>query len=383
MYEAFDTVLEKQDFRAFTFANAFKSWEVQIGFPLIHVSTNNEAQEFIITQERYFAASDTKVENDERSWFVPLNFATAADPSFEDTSATDFLPNGTPSTTVPYPSQFNPQQWFIFNKQQHGYYRVNYDENNWREIIKVLKSPKFEDIHVLNRAQLIDDSMNFAADGYLSYEIALEVVSYLERETDFIPWKAAVNNLEKLDYILKDRPVYGWFKTFVRKLARHAYLKYSWEETDPESLMDRQAREIVIDWTCRMGDERCLAHAYAKVRMMTVDGDEEVPAAMEIPYICHGLKGLNKIDEFRSIFKRFQESDDQAERLRLIDGLTCATDPITLNEFLASTLVNSIVSNYRIHERTKILSSIYTRSSVGFEVLIDFIKDSYDEFVAV
>lgn len=43
-----------------------------------------------------------------------------------------------------------------------GYYRVLYDTLTWNSISKALKNEDFRDIHFLNRAQLIDDSMNFA-----------------------------------------------------------------------------------------------------------------------------------------------------------------------------------------------------------------------------
>jgi hypothetical protein len=67
---------------------------------------------------------------------------------------------------------------------------------------------------------LVDDSLNFAADGYLDYQTAFGVLQYLSRETDYIPWKAAANNLEKLNYILAGRPPYNDFKKFVKLLGR-------------------------------------------------------------------------------------------------------------------------------------------------------------------
>ena len=46
-------------------------------------------------------------------------------------------------------------------------------------------------IHVINRAQIIDDAINLARSGLLSYEIALGVTSYLNKEVEYIPWAAA------------------------------------------------------------------------------------------------------------------------------------------------------------------------------------------------
>lgn len=381
LYAAFDSVLdEDEDFRS-GFLNAFRAWETEIGFPLVHVSIDEARETFTVTQNRYFAAADVKVENDDRTWFFPLNFATSSDPDFEDTSTYKYFNYGH-SDTISLPAKIEADQWFIFNKQQLGYYRVNYDEGNWREIIKTLKSENFKQIHVLNRAQLIDDSLNLAADGYLSYEIAFEVLSYLERETDYIPWKSAVNNLEKLDFIMKDRPVYEWFKIFVRKLARRAYLAHGWEEKPGESLMDKYARELVIDWTCRVGDENCLAKTYETLKLVTAEAGESVPASLEISYICNGLRGLNKKTEFASLFKRMQDSNDQSERLRIIDGLTCSSDPEVLLSLLQTTIVDPryfFETNYKSHERQRVLTGVYTKSSVGIAVMANFLSEFYME----
>ena len=70
--------------------------------------------------------------------------------------------------------------------------RVNYDEKNWKMIIKQLNDDHMK-IHVINRAQIIDDAINLARSGLLSYEIALGVTSYLNKEVEYIPWAAALS----------------------------------------------------------------------------------------------------------------------------------------------------------------------------------------------
>jgi aminopeptidase N len=48
-------------------------------------------------------------------------------------------------------------QWVIFNIQLAGLYKIKYDEQNYKLIVDTLNSDDFDSIHVINRAQLIDD----------------------------------------------------------------------------------------------------------------------------------------------------------------------------------------------------------------------------------
>ena len=92
-----------------------------------------------------------------------------------------------------------------------GYYRVNYDEKNWRLIIDQLNEDHNK-IHVINRAQLINDALNLASIGLLNYDLALGVTSYLGKETEYFPWYAALNGLEYVGNMLEETASYGNFK---------------------------------------------------------------------------------------------------------------------------------------------------------------------------
>lgn len=49
------------------------------------------------------------------------------------------------------------------------------------------------DIHVINRAQLIDDSFNLARADKLHYSVPLRISSYLKIEEDVLPWYSVIN----------------------------------------------------------------------------------------------------------------------------------------------------------------------------------------------
>ena len=66
----------------------------------------------------------------------------------------------TETGTLPLPET----GWYIFNIREVGYYRVNYDEQNWNLITNQLISDH-TGIGTMNRAQIMDDSLNLARAG--------------------------------------------------------------------------------------------------------------------------------------------------------------------------------------------------------------------------
>ena len=79
---------------------------------------------------------------------------------------------------------------FIANVQGSGYYRVNYDDRNWRKLAEVLRTNK-DWIHPLNRAQIICDVAHMSSHGHLDQIIADDVLEYFgDKEQDFVAIRA-------------------------------------------------------------------------------------------------------------------------------------------------------------------------------------------------
>ena len=93
-----------------------------------------------------------------------------------------------------------------------AFYRVLYNEQNYKLLTDYLKSEDHIKIHPINKAQLLDDSLNLARAGVLKYSIALDLTTYLERETDFIPWVSYFRALTFLNSRLTGTEAYENFK---------------------------------------------------------------------------------------------------------------------------------------------------------------------------
>lgn len=161
------------------------SWELQAGCPLVTVErTGNKLK---LKQERFFYESAHKSNN---SWWIPINVASDSPAaSFLDVNVDHWMPP-TPQSEIELPSEISDQEWIVVNKQAAFYYRINYEPKLWNAIIRQLRDDDHEKIHLLNRAQLIDDSLNLARAGKIPYRISLEILEHLSKETDYIPWAA-------------------------------------------------------------------------------------------------------------------------------------------------------------------------------------------------
>ena len=60
-----------------------------------------------------------------------------------------------------------------------------------------------------DRSNLLDDAFNLARAEILSYDLALNMTLYLDKETDYVPWDTAGNGFFYLSNMLKFTGDYG------------------------------------------------------------------------------------------------------------------------------------------------------------------------------
>ena len=98
---------------------------------------------------------------------------------------------------IDLPDGTEENDWIVGNIKQNGFYRVNYDNFSWSLLVQQLND-NHDLIDATSRAQLIDDSFNLGRAEIIEQTKFLDVISYLEHETDPLPILNAINGL---DYI--------------------------------------------------------------------------------------------------------------------------------------------------------------------------------------
>ncbi|XP_077200462.1 aminopeptidase Q isoform X2 [Paroedura picta] len=231
------------------------SWTCQHGFPLLTVnwSTGNISQEQFYDEED---KNDTSVSNN--IWIIPISW----------------IRNGTvqPLVWLDKKSKVFPEMkvsdsehdWIILNVNMTGYYRVNYDQSNWRRLAKILESdPKA--VPVVNRLQLLDDAFVLKRSGHTENDTPLYLMKYLEKEDEILIWNVVLRKLEFTNSmnILSDYELYPVLKKFF--LTRifpvyHHYanlLRQGFEVLTVE-YYTKYAIETLFRSACSLGFRDCL-----------------------------------------------------------------------------------------------------------------------------
>lgn len=189
------------------------SWTVQTGYPVITIERNYIDGTAVASQDRYLLDTTSTRSDFEECWWVPLSYTTQDELDFNNTQPKKWMECGEgPKKKVEFKSLAPKDQWVIFNIQLSGLYKVKYDTKNWDMLIATLMSKSFDNIHIINRAQLIDDALDLAWTGDQDYDIAMSLIEYLRQEKEYIPWKAALDNLKQVNRILKKTSHYDVFK---------------------------------------------------------------------------------------------------------------------------------------------------------------------------
>ena len=192
------------------------TWTLQTGYPVVTVNRNYEKRTATVSQKRYLTDTVHVRSDTDHCWWVPLSYTTAHQLDFNNIRPKSWLTCKCNDTNVAIPETLadlpDETEWVVFNVKMSGLYKVQYDQKNWELLITQLSGTQYNKIDTMNRAQLIDDVLDLAWTGDQDYSVALRLVDYLKHETEYIPWKSALDNLSAVNRILRRSAQYGLFK---------------------------------------------------------------------------------------------------------------------------------------------------------------------------
>ncbi|KAH0560476.1 hypothetical protein KQX54_005086 [Cotesia glomerata] len=344
-----------------TLEKALNNWESTPGYPMITINRNYGLNTATITQSRFLQYSD--LTSTDQYW-IPLNFATQDNMDFNDTAITHWLEPDSISLEISAPES---DKWLISNKQQFGYYRVNYDEKNWQLIVNYLNSENYYKIHYLNRAQLIDDAFTLAFEGYVSYSIVFELMEYLRYETDSLPWATFLDNIYRLQgSSLPHSSYYESYKKIILTLLQNIEKNVFVDKTTDENMIEMVLKKSIIKWSCLFGSNLCKNYTLSIISKW-LENFEENPLPMDIKseILCGGMRYVDE-NTWNAVLMKYLENRDKD----ILQALSCTSNVTFLNKMLFLAMNNT----FNELDRWDFFLGITTKDN-GLETTLNFIND--------
>ncbi|CAC5387004.1 ANPEP [Mytilus coruscus] len=252
------------------------TWILQQNYPAVRIT--KEGDDLRLSQSRYVVDLENVDEDSssafEYKWVIPVTFTTNRNLRFDQTDKdiTWMDRDGSDVVLSGVMSKASSSDWYIGNLMQYGYYRVNYPEENWYNLINQLKTDHTV-IPPINRAQIINDAWHLAKSGDLTTEIATQVLDYLPDEDDYVPLKAAMSELNYLKDVLDRTKLSSTFSKFMKKIFSRQFRKFSIDTA--ESHTEKIAKMYIVDMACDNDDEECIEMAKSSfTRLMENEGSK-------------------------------------------------------------------------------------------------------------
>lgn len=266
-------------------------------------------------QERFLLTESNSTED--QVWWIPITIQTQSRGEINNSAPLFWL--GTKNLTV---NMNIKDEWFILNVRQTAFYRVNYDGQTRSRIFSALKSENFGGIHPINRAQIIDDSLNLARAEKMDYAVALLSTRYLKNELNHLPWKAFFNAIAFLNDRLSGREVHVRFQWYTLELLEKVYQKLGFYENHDESMLDKLNRELILTWACKYSHDACVIRARNLFAEWRVDPTRTIPVDAKNAVYCTALK-YGDYEDWRFLWEQYLSANLESEKVTILNSLGC------------------------------------------------------------
>ncbi|XP_038130384.1 aminopeptidase N-like [Cyprinodon tularosa] len=341
-----------------------ESWTTQIGYPVLTINTTDGE-----IYQKHFLYNSSAVSN--QQWYIPIRYMTnISKPN------SILLEEKGPVKTESFIAKKG--EWFLANINCTGYYRVNYNLENWKRLMGQLET-KPDLIPLMNRGQLIDDAFNLARAKLVNVTLPLNLTRFLRKEKAFLPWESAVRNLEYFVLMFDRSEVYGPMQIYLRHQVEELYnhfKNHTDNSTIPEDHSSQHMQITAIETACSTGLPDCIEMAKEKfAEWMDVNGTNNIHPNLRSTIYCKAVAAGGK-KEWEFAFEKFQDSFDSSEREQLRRALSCTKQTWLLSRYLDYTLDPDKI---RLMEATSIIIDI-AQNAGGQALAWDFMRAHWNYF---
>ncbi|XP_042889263.1 aminopeptidase N-like [Penaeus japonicus] len=351
------------------------TWTLQMGYPVIKVTRSSDGTSATVTQERFLLVKNlNSTDTHDYKWWVPLSYTTETSPDFETTKPQRWMMDTEQELTIS--SLPAKDKWVIFNVQETGYYRVNYDAENWNLIIQQLKD-NHESIHVINRAQIIDDVLSLARAGQVSYDTALSVNAYLGKEVEYVPWYSALNNLGYLENMFTRSSGYGNLKTYLLDLLIPLYESVGFDDNLNDPHLDQYKRVKALSWACNLGYQDCVDNSQNLFNtwVQNPSNTSLISPNLKSTVYCTGVAEGGE-EEWNFAWQQYLGSNVATEKSKLLSAMGCTKEVWILSRYLDMAFTEG--SGIRKQDASQVFAAV-ARNDVGRYLAWNYLRDQWEK----
>uniref|UniRef100_A0A669EJ84 Aminopeptidase n=1 Tax=Oreochromis niloticus TaxID=8128 RepID=A0A669EJ84_ORENI len=333
-------------------------WVLQMGFPVVTINTAIGK----VSQKHFLldADSNVTVKSPYKYWLIPIRW-------MRDGMVQKDIWWLMEKEVINFEMR-SDGFWVLANINVTGYYRVNYDLGNWERLFTQLNTD-----HKVHR-----HSLHFFSFNLLSTSLALRTTSYLSKETEYMPWQSALNNLDYYYLMLDRTDVYQPMQDYIKKQVTPLFLYFKNMTSDwssvPVQHTDQYNQENAIRMACRSGVPECnsLTTTWFNKWMEEPQQNMIHPNLRSVVY-CSAIAAGDKA-EWEFGWSQFKIASVANEANKLMFALACTNNTELLNRYLSYTLNSTII---RKQDATSVITAVASNRA-GQKLAWDFVREHWE-----
>ena len=349
------------------------TWTKQMGYPVLQVEATGPPghRELVLSQERFVYDRLLEYHGPEPEvWRVPIRVTHGG-----REPATLLMDGRQARVPLEAPAGEAPagtggQQWFKINPLQTGFFRVNYQPEDWERLVPAIRS---QELPAADRLGIQNDAYSLSRSGILPVTQFLSLAQAYGNETDASVWGDISSNLRDIEVLLNGQPEFERYRAFARAIFKPAANRIGWEAQAGEGHLDTLMRSIVLSQIGSYGDQEVLDQARERFQQHIKDRAGVRPDIRGVVFSLTGQAGDRAI--YDQLWKLEKETDLQEEKIRLLIALTRFEDRGLLSE----TLERSLSSEVRLQDTISVVSGVASNPA-GRKLAWEFVKDNWPEF---
>uniref|UniRef100_A0A3B4DXH2 Aminopeptidase n=1 Tax=Pygocentrus nattereri TaxID=42514 RepID=A0A3B4DXH2_PYGNA len=289
-------------------------WILQMGYPVVTIDTQTGR----ISQKHFLLDSESEPDRPSvynYQWFVPIKWMKSG-----TAMGQHWLLEKTGINNTTHEPMRTNSEWVLANVNVSGFYRVNYDSQNWQRLISQLTS----DHSVIHLVMLLAKIINIT--------VALSATRYLSEEREYMPWGSTIKNLDYFFQMFHRTEVYGAMEEYLRGKVQPLFNYFKTITADWTEIPYNQVN--AISFGCRTGVEGCVNLTKTWYRQWMENPDKNpIHPNLKMPVYCNAI-AAGGVEEWEFGWKMYKNSSSATEADKLMYALSCTKTPWLLKRYL-------------------------------------------------